>query len=212
MAQILPNELVLNPKYKSFKALNNRNKCQGNLTTFPTECRFLSWPSTRNYHSFSGKIKTHVSSPHAWECYSVCGMSVFSFNELGRNALSPTCLRQGGGHLIAATCWGPSPSGSSSLVWSTSSKQHGSFVTQLYVTMSWSLGASERKKGVVTKERICTHPSSFSLFNVKRDLDLSLVASGLSVLDEYVKSSAPLPHFPDSSVVIFSLFYSWKPF
>lgn len=117
-----------------------------NLTTFSMEHRFLSWPSTRNYR-LSGKIKTHVSSPHAWECYSVCGMSVFSFNELGRNALSPTCLGQGGGHLIAATCWGPSPSGSSSLVWSTSSKQHGSFVTQLYVTMSWSLGASERKKG-----------------------------------------------------------------
>ncbi len=130
------------------------------------------------------------------------GWVFFSFNELGRNALSPTCLRQGGGHLIASTCWGPSPSGSSSLVWSTSSKQHGSFVTQLYVTMSWSLSAFGRKKGVATKERICTYPSSFSLFNVKQDLDLSLVAS---VLDAYVKSRATFSRLPSSNFLPFLL-------
>lgn len=47
----------------------------------------------------------------------------------------------GRGHLIAATCWAPSDS--SRLVWSASSKSPGSFVIQLYVTMSRCFSVSE---------------------------------------------------------------------
>ncbi len=68
--------------------------------------------------------------------------------------------------------------------------------------MSWSLSAFGRKKGVATKERICTSPSSFSLFNVKQDLDLSLVAS---VLDAYVKSRATFSRLLSSNFLPFLL-------
>ncbi len=66
--------------------------------------------------------------------------------------------------------------------------------------MSWSLSAFGRKKGVATKERICTYHSSFYLFNVKQDLDLALVAS---VLDAYVKSRVTFSRLLSSNFLPF---------
>lgn len=103
---------------------------------------FFNWPS----HTQSRKIKTCVSSPRVRSTVFV-GWVFSALMSLAGMLCLPHVLSREGGHLIAATCWGPTPSGSFSLVWSNSSKQHGSFVTQLYVTMSYRLSASARKKG-----------------------------------------------------------------